>query len=93
MVATTSRQTGLSAVSHPHDRMVDYVEQMLGLHKNLAAARTDHDKTFLKRQIDATDRQIDQLVYELYRLTEEEIAIVEGATDAEAIMQASTPRK
>ncbi|HEU5015354.1 MAG TPA: hypothetical protein VFT66_22735 [Roseiflexaceae bacterium] len=30
------------------------------------------------RQINATDRQIDRLVYALYALTEEEIAIVEG---------------
>ena len=29
-------------------------------------------------QIDATDREIDRLVYELYGLTEEEIKIVEG---------------
>ncbi|MFH1079189.1 MAG: hypothetical protein V1766_02830 [Pseudomonadota bacterium] len=53
------------------------VEQMLFLHKKLAAAKTDHDKTILKRQIDATDSQIDRLVYELYELTEEEIRIVE----------------
>ena len=32
----------------------------------------------LERQIAATDRQIDNLVYELYGLTEEEIKIVEG---------------
>jgi hypothetical protein len=32
----------------------------------------------IQRQIDATDRQIDKLVYELYGLTPEEIAIVEG---------------
>jgi hypothetical protein len=31
----------------------------------------------LYRQIDATDKQIDQLVYELYGLREEEIRIVE----------------
>ena len=30
--------------------------------------------------IDATDRQIDQLVYELYGLTDDEIKIVEEAT-------------
>jgi hypothetical protein len=36
-----------------------------------------HDKTILQRQIDATDKQIDNLVYELYGLTEEEIKIVE----------------
>jgi hypothetical protein len=33
----------------------------------------------IKNQIDATDRAIDQMVYQLYGLTEEEIAIVEGA--------------
>ena len=33
----------------------------------------------LQRQIDATDRQIDRLVYELYGLTDAEIQIVEGA--------------
>ena len=31
----------------------------------------------LKSQIDSTDKEIDQLVYKLYDLTEEEIAIVE----------------
>ena len=34
----------------------------------------------MERQIDATDRQIDALVYQLYGLTDEEIAIVEAAT-------------
>jgi len=40
--------------------------------------RTPHEQTTLERQIEATDRQIDALVYELYALTEEEIEIVEG---------------
>jgi len=62
-----------------HDRMVSLVERMLELHNDLAAARTDHSKTNLKRQIDATDAQIDKLVYELYELTPDEIKIVEGA--------------
>lgn len=31
-----------------------------------------------QRQIDATDAEIDRLVYDLYGLTAEEIAIVEG---------------
>ena len=62
-----------------HDRMVALVEQMLKLHQDLAAAKTAHDKTLLQRQIEATDRQIDHLVYELYGLTEEEIKIVEGS--------------
>jgi len=32
------------------------------------------------RQIEATDRKIDRLVYELYGLTDEEVRIVEEAT-------------
>ena len=32
----------------------------------------------VQRQIDLTDKQIDALVYELYGLTDDEIAIVEG---------------
>ena len=50
---------------------------MLSLHKELDAARTPTDKTAIQRQIDATDRQIDNLVYELYGLTDKEIRIVE----------------
>ena len=61
-----------------HDRMVALVEAMLDLHRKLAAAVTGQEKTVLQRQIVATDRQIDRLVYELYGLTEEEIGIVEG---------------
>lgn len=61
-----------------HDSMVTLVDQMLSLHKQLAAAKTSHGRTFLERQIEQTDRKIDRLVYALYDLTEEEIAIVEG---------------
>jgi hypothetical protein len=38
------------------------------------------DKTTIHRQTDVADRQIDQLVYELYGLTDEEIRIVEEGT-------------
>ncbi len=61
-------------------QMVELVDRMLSLHKGLSEAKTSHDKEVLKRQIDATDCQIDRLVYELYELTDEEIAIVEKAT-------------
>jgi hypothetical protein len=63
-----------------HTRMVEVVERMLDLHKQLTAAKTPSDQTAIQRQIDPTDRQIDQLVYELYGLTQEEIKIVEEAT-------------
>jgi len=41
---------------------------------------TAADRELYRRQIDATDRAIDRLVYDLYGLTDEEIAIVEGQT-------------
>jgi hypothetical protein len=44
----------------------------------LMEERPPQDKTTLQRQIEATDQQIDRLVYVLYGLTEEEIKIVEG---------------
>ncbi|MBI2843895.1 MAG: Eco57I restriction-modification methylase domain-containing protein [Armatimonadetes bacterium] len=61
-----------------HDRIVQSVDWMLALHKQLAGAKSPPDKESLQHRIDATDRQIDRLVYELYGLTEEEIGIVEG---------------
>jgi type I restriction-modification system DNA methylase subunit/predicted type IV restriction endonuclease len=63
-----------------HERMVGLVERMLGLHERLAEARIERERTVVGHQISATDKQIDCLVYELYGLTDEEIAIVEEAT-------------
>jgi hypothetical protein len=60
-----------------HDRMVKLVDSMLALHKQLAAAKSEAQKAIMQRQIDATDAEIDRLVYDLYGLTAEEIAIVE----------------
>ncbi len=61
-----------------HDKMVALVHQILDLNKHLPTAKTPDEKTRIQRQINATDTQIDQLVYDLYGLTEEEISIVEG---------------
>jgi hypothetical protein len=62
---------------------------MLQLRKELAAAKTDHAKTNLQRQIDATDAQIDKLAYELYGLTEDEIKIVEAEAKISLVGSAS----
>lgn len=54
------------------------VDQMLDLKKNQAKSKVPQTAEMLKRQIEATDKQIDQLVYKLYNLTEEEIKIIEN---------------
>jgi len=61
-------------------RLVTNVERMLKLHAELAAAKSPDAQTRLEREIRATDAAIDRLVYQLYDLTAEEIALVEQAT-------------
>jgi len=60
-----------------HDRIVKLVETMLKLHRDLQFATSDERRTLLQHQIRTTDKQINQLVYGLYRLTDEEIRIIE----------------
>ena len=62
-----------------HDRLVSLVDEMLRLHARLAAVKAGHERDVIQRQIDATDGQIDRLVYELYGLSNDEIKIVEEA--------------
>ena len=49
---------------------------MLELNKRLKDA-VGRERGELERRIERTDREIDELVYRLYGLTEEEIGIVE----------------
>ncbi len=60
-----------------HEKMVGLVGRMLGLHEKLAEAKIERERTVIGHQISATDRQIDNLVYELYGLTDEEIRMIE----------------
>jgi hypothetical protein len=61
-------------------KLAQFSKEMITFNKLLAAAKTPDEKTRIQRQIDATDQQIDQLVYELYGLTEKEIQIVVETT-------------
>lgn len=61
-----------------HARMSGSVEKIFELHDQMSGKCLDHEKTVLKRQLEGVDRQIDQLVYELYGLSEDEIKIVEN---------------
>ncbi len=63
-----------------HEKMVGLVGRMLELHEKLAKAKIERERTVIGHQISATDKQIDNLVYELYGLTDEEIQLVEEAT-------------
>jgi len=49
-----------------------------GLGGGQGGGQTPQEQEMAKREIESTDKAIDQLVYELYGLSPEEIRIVEG---------------
>ena len=64
------------------DQIVILVDSMLALHAQLAAAKSEAQKAIMQRQIDATDAEIDILVYELYGINEEERKVIEESMSA-----------
>jgi hypothetical protein len=58
---------------------VALVDKMLALVPKLRAETREREQAVLQNAVTATDRKIDELVYELYGLTPEEISLVEGA--------------
>jgi adenine-specific DNA-methyltransferase len=70
-----------------HDRMVGLVERMASLKRESAAARGKRARMAIERRVETVDRQIDRLVYALYDLTEEEIAVVEEATSSAVVVE------
>ncbi|MBD2232544.1 Eco57I restriction-modification methylase domain-containing protein [Phormidium tenue] len=60
-----------------YDNIIDLVDQMLLLCKGAETAKTPSEKGVKSQRIKVADKQIDRLVYGLYGLTDEEIAIVE----------------
>lgn len=57
---------------------IDLADKMLDLTNQLQNVKTPKQKGLLEKQIKVTDKKINQLVYELYELTDEEINIVEN---------------
>jgi type I restriction-modification system DNA methylase subunit len=60
-----------------HDDLVVLVDVMLDLNKKIQSAKGSA-KDQIQRQIEKTDREIDEIVYKLYGITEEEKMIIEG---------------
>ena len=60
-----------------HNTLVALVDKMLALVPKLRAETRERERAVLANAVQTTDRKIDDLVYELYGLTPEEIALVE----------------
>lgn len=61
------------------EQFIDLSNKMIQLNKNLRDVKTPNEKKLIENQIKATDKKINELVYNLYDLTKEEIAIIEIA--------------
>jgi hypothetical protein len=62
-----------------HDKLVSLVDRMLELHKKKNSLPPSAEREKIEREIAVVDEKIDEIVYELYGLTSEGIAIVEKA--------------
>ena len=72
------------------DQVVELVKSVIAVGEQAAASKTAQDRKMLARQREITERQINQLVYKLYGLTSEEIALVEkGNTIGEEVVSPS----
>ncbi|MBU2602574.1 MAG: N-6 DNA methylase [Actinobacteria bacterium] len=63
-----------------HEAMGDMVESVQTLQTHLAAARTTRDRDGVERELGAVLHRLDSIVYELYGLTDNEIAVVESSS-------------
>jgi hypothetical protein len=61
-----------------HDKLVSFVNRMLELHQKKAALPPSAEREKIEREITITDEKIDEMVYGLYGVTEEERKIIEG---------------
>ena len=68
-----------SVESSLRENIVALVRRMLELHSDNTAASTPHERTTVLRDIETTDRQLDQLVYDVYGLGDNDIRVVERA--------------
>jgi len=59
-------------------RLRQCYEDMVTLNRRSTGAEANRDRAIYQRQIDALDREIDQLVYQLYGLNPDEITMVEA---------------
>ena len=62
-----------------YDTIVELVNRILEFHECLSNATSDDERVRIRRQIESIDRHIDQIVYKIYHLSEEEIQLVEKA--------------
>jgi len=60
------------------NQIIQIISNLLSLNKELSSAILDTQRQQIQRTIDYSEKKIDELVYQLYGLSEEEIGIIES---------------
>jgi len=68
------------------NQLLKLVDRMLKLHRQ-AKSKNPHDRERFKRSVEATDREIDDIIYRLYGLSELEVAVIHGRSGLAAFDQ------
>jgi len=74
-IACVDRRSSESGEAH--DRVVSLVEQATNLNERAGCSRAAHERDLYLAELQTVERLLDQIVYGLYGLSDEEIAIVE----------------
>lgn len=61
-----------------HDKLVNLVDNIIELNKKLSSEKNPNTIEMLNTRIQAVDKAIDNIVYALYGLNDEEVRIIEG---------------
>ncbi len=65
-----------------HDKLVSFVDRMRELHKKKAALPPSAEREKIEREIAVTDEKIDETVYGLYGMTDEDRNIVQHSSES-----------
>lgn len=72
-------QIPIPIVAKNKNEIITLVDQLLFLHQEKSTTKLESSLAQIQGKIDYCERRVDELVYELYGLTEEERRVVEGA--------------
>jgi|ERR1700685_343566 len=76
-----------------HDRLVALSTELEGLYTNLHASKSEHERRTLDRQISHDKAEINNIVFQLYKLSDEDIGLIQGnpLVVAEAVSVEAVP--
>jgi len=66
-------------INQEDGQIIKNVDLIIELNRRLESINLDREKDIIKKQIEALERQIDNIIYKLYGITKEEQEIIEGA--------------